>query len=324
MPTPGLLKAPSFSGDTADLKEFFEDFEELTKECELGEEEKVRGVVKYADKEVRKFWKTLKGCDTPNMEKAVEAGRVVFSDEAFDAEWDDSIALQLGKKKKLRMESLGQESADEEEDEDSSEEEVDKPRKRRDTVKQEVQMKAVVKTQEMLDEVEQLASKLKGMSMTDTNYVSTYSRLVLLAPAFAQLILSPFQLTPVTTVAAAPAMPMAPYPPQPVTPATYPNSIPVNPRTAQNGYGRPPQTDYACHFCKKPEHTSGKVPLSMVTKWDPIFLTGFPSGSCWNLQQMPVDSPTDTHGFPRIPTESHGEPQIATDSHGEPWIASFA
>ncbi|THU86905.1 hypothetical protein K435DRAFT_618291, partial [Dendrothele bispora CBS 962.96] len=61
MPTPGSLKAPSFSGDTADLKEFFEDFEELVKGCELSEEEKVRGVVKYAEKEVRKFWKTLKG-----------------------------------------------------------------------------------------------------------------------------------------------------------------------------------------------------------------------------------------------------------------------
>ncbi|THU79832.1 hypothetical protein K435DRAFT_845324 [Dendrothele bispora CBS 962.96] len=49
-----------------------------------------------------------------------------------------------------------------------------------------------------------------------------------------------------------------------------------------------------------------------------IFLSGFPSGSCWNLQQMPVDSPTDTHGFPRIPTESHGEPRIPTESHGFP------
>jgi len=62
MPAPGSRQAPEFdSRNPAELKEFLEDFEELAKRYGLTMKEKAKIVVKYVDKETKKFWKRLGG-----------------------------------------------------------------------------------------------------------------------------------------------------------------------------------------------------------------------------------------------------------------------
>jgi len=62
MPAPGSRQAPEFdSRNPEELKEFLEEFEELAKRHGLTTKEKTKMVVKYMDKEMKKFWKRLKG-----------------------------------------------------------------------------------------------------------------------------------------------------------------------------------------------------------------------------------------------------------------------
>jgi len=62
MPAPGLKQAPEFdSRNPEELKEFLEEFEELTERHGLTTKEKTKIVVKYVDKETKKFWKRLEG-----------------------------------------------------------------------------------------------------------------------------------------------------------------------------------------------------------------------------------------------------------------------
>ena len=43
------------------FKEFFKEFKELADKCGLIKKEKAKTVVKYIDKEIKKFWKRLEG-----------------------------------------------------------------------------------------------------------------------------------------------------------------------------------------------------------------------------------------------------------------------
>jgi len=62
MPTPGLRQAPEFdSQNPEELKEFLEESEELAERHGLTTKEKTKMVVKYVDKEMKKFWKKLEG-----------------------------------------------------------------------------------------------------------------------------------------------------------------------------------------------------------------------------------------------------------------------
>jgi len=62
MPVPGSRRAPEFdSQNPEELKEFLEEFEELAERHGLTTKEKAKMVVKYVDKETKKFWKRLKG-----------------------------------------------------------------------------------------------------------------------------------------------------------------------------------------------------------------------------------------------------------------------
>jgi len=62
MLTPGSRQAPNFdSQNPEELQEFLEEFEELAKRCRLTIREKVKVVVKYVDREMRKFWTRLEG-----------------------------------------------------------------------------------------------------------------------------------------------------------------------------------------------------------------------------------------------------------------------
>jgi len=62
MPAPGSRRAPEFdSWSPEELKEFLEEFEELAERHGLTTKEKTKIVVKYVDKETKKFWKRLEG-----------------------------------------------------------------------------------------------------------------------------------------------------------------------------------------------------------------------------------------------------------------------
>jgi len=62
MPAPGSRHAPEFdSWNLEELKEFLEEFEELAKRCRLTTREKAKIVVKYVDRETRRFWTRLEG-----------------------------------------------------------------------------------------------------------------------------------------------------------------------------------------------------------------------------------------------------------------------
>ena len=56
MLAPGSRQAPEFdSRNPEELKEFLEEFEELAKRHRLTTKEKIKMVVKYVDKEMKKF-----------------------------------------------------------------------------------------------------------------------------------------------------------------------------------------------------------------------------------------------------------------------------
>ena len=62
MPAPGSRCAPELdSRNPEELKEFLEEFEELAERYGLTTKEKAKMVVKYVDKEMKKFWKRLEG-----------------------------------------------------------------------------------------------------------------------------------------------------------------------------------------------------------------------------------------------------------------------
>jgi len=62
MPALGSKQAPEFdSRNLEELKEFLEEFEELAERHGLTTKEKTKIIVKYVDKETKKFWKRLKG-----------------------------------------------------------------------------------------------------------------------------------------------------------------------------------------------------------------------------------------------------------------------
>ena len=62
MSAPGSRRAPELdSQNPEELKEFLEEFEKLTERHGLTTKEKAKIVVKYVDKEMKKFWKRLEG-----------------------------------------------------------------------------------------------------------------------------------------------------------------------------------------------------------------------------------------------------------------------
>jgi len=62
MPAPGSRQAPEFdSRNPEELKESLKEFEELAEKHGLMTKEKTKIVVKYVDKETKKFWKRLEG-----------------------------------------------------------------------------------------------------------------------------------------------------------------------------------------------------------------------------------------------------------------------
>jgi hypothetical protein len=64
MPGPGSTKAPSFNGETSELLEFFEIFEDLALSYSLMDEQKCKMIVWYTDPLTKKFWVTLTGYES--------------------------------------------------------------------------------------------------------------------------------------------------------------------------------------------------------------------------------------------------------------------
>ena len=63
MPPPDSSRAPRYEEEPTELLEFFQSFEEIATACELKEEEKVKSVIRYTDKDTRNFWKSLDAYD---------------------------------------------------------------------------------------------------------------------------------------------------------------------------------------------------------------------------------------------------------------------
>ncbi|KAF8889393.1 hypothetical protein BD779DRAFT_1469895 [Infundibulicybe gibba] len=177
--------------------------------------------------------------EATDMEKVMAAGRFVFSDEAFDAVFDDPIANRLKKdKEEEKGRGRGRKSRrvvrdwDSEDSEDSEEEE--RPKKKKETVEREVRTRKVELEggKDTLDEVEELAKKLHGLQVHDVAYSGYYARLVCLAPAVAQHWKAPgsHQST--------------------VPPAGNPNSIPIQNSTSlpYNGYQLQPYKTISAHL----------------------------------------------------------------------------
>lgn len=125
-----------------------------------------------------------------DMDKVLAVGRVVFSDEAFDAEFDDSKANRfkerVGERKKKSKRRV------KEWDSDDETEEEERPKKK-ETEEKKVKTRKVELDagKSMIDEVEDLAKKLHGLQVHDMAYWGYYARLVCLVPVLAQHLPAP-------------------------------------------------------------------------------------------------------------------------------------
>jgi len=63
MPARDSRKAPRWNGVVEELLEFFVQFEEVAEDCKLDDAEKAKVVVRYTEKEIGRFWKSLPGYD---------------------------------------------------------------------------------------------------------------------------------------------------------------------------------------------------------------------------------------------------------------------
>lgn len=124
--------------------------------------------------------------EAPDFEKVLEAGRFVFSDDAFNADLNEPIASRF----KSKCDTCGSRPKPSHQNWDSDEEDE------RD-VRQEVQTKRVVFTpppapvKSTLDEIEALAREMHGLDISHANYSACYTRLVYLAPIAANIWAAP-------------------------------------------------------------------------------------------------------------------------------------
>ncbi|KAF8872190.1 hypothetical protein BD779DRAFT_1477681 [Infundibulicybe gibba] len=73
MPGVASNKAPTFSGETSELLEFLDYFEELADGYQLSEPERCKSLVRYVDQSTKRFWISLEGFGTHNYQKFKEA-----------------------------------------------------------------------------------------------------------------------------------------------------------------------------------------------------------------------------------------------------------
>jgi len=160
--------------------------------------------------------------EAPDIEKALEAGQFVLSDDAYDADLHEPIVSQLHsiqearapKPKPLRQ---GWDS--------------DKEDERRDA-RREVQTRRVafksptpppIKT--TLDEVDDLARKMHTLDIGDAAYAGCYTRLLHLSPAATQIWPPPKSRHLVNTISANTSLQYLPLPPLPNSASQQSNAI---------------------------------------------------------------------------------------------------
>ncbi|KAJ8579729.1 hypothetical protein M405DRAFT_870035 [Rhizopogon salebrosus TDB-379] len=113
--------------------------------------------------------------ESADFEKVLEAGRHVFSDEAFDAEFNDPITLRIKSIRDRRVPTSATVNS-------HAPHEVQTR-----TVRFRTPEPPVPSTHKStLDEVDTLARQMHGLDIADVTYSSCYTRLVCLAPAAAQ------------------------------------------------------------------------------------------------------------------------------------------
>lgn len=157
-----------------------------------------------------------------DFEKVHQAGRFVFSDDAFDTDLNEPIAARIRTIRESR--SLPHKGRAKVpipiEDSDDEEEKRD--------VRQEVQTKRVAfvtppPAKSTIDEVEELARKMHGLDIGDIAYSGCYSRLAYIAPTVAQVWPPPKALHLISTATAQPPLSYLPLPPLPVS-APFPSN----------------------------------------------------------------------------------------------------
>ncbi|KAG2051663.1 hypothetical protein BDR06DRAFT_851857, partial [Suillus hirtellus] len=60
-------KAPTFNGETSELLEFFELFEDLASACGLSDTKKCKTIIHYVDIQTKHFWVTLTGYESKDF-----------------------------------------------------------------------------------------------------------------------------------------------------------------------------------------------------------------------------------------------------------------
>lgn len=70
MPAPTSMNAPMFNGETSELFEFVEFFEDLTNACLLTDAEKCKLIVRYVDRPTKRFKDSILA-QYPGAEKGV-------------------------------------------------------------------------------------------------------------------------------------------------------------------------------------------------------------------------------------------------------------
>ncbi|GLB41626.1 hypothetical protein LshimejAT787_1002260 [Lyophyllum shimeji] len=237
----------------ADIVAYYQDFRpvavSLENDSQISANDKNRlfwrGLHMSAQKAIKKRLEITEGksfsrSKVPDMEKAVEAGREVFADDAFDAEERKPKPRRKGKGKR-RGSSSDEDSSDESETESESESESEseessseseeeerrrkkrsKKRSKKKSERREVRTKTVAikdggrkdggrkdgGRKDEVDELEELARQLGSMNVNDHAYTASYLRFAVLAPDAAKLLPSPWSSrspTPTAVAAAAPA-----------------------------------------------------------------------------------------------------------------------
>ncbi|KAF8634280.1 hypothetical protein AX17_004236 [Amanita inopinata Kibby_2008] len=104
---------------------------------------------------------TFELSQVPTIQKAMEAGRFVFSKETEDEDEDDSFIEEAARKRRRKRKGKRYVSKDEEEESSAK------------------------------DKVKELTTKLHSLDMGDAEYASTYARLFMVAPMLAEKIPPP-------------------------------------------------------------------------------------------------------------------------------------
>ncbi|KXN87992.1 hypothetical protein AN958_07842 [Leucoagaricus sp. SymC.cos] len=195
---------------------------------------------------------TFECSQTPSVEKALEAGRFLYSVEASDDEREGGGYRSGSRERERRKKSkkrLSSDESDSEMESSSDERKWKKKEKQKEKRKddsndercggkesEEVRMKTVTfkERRQLEEDIEGLSRKLHGLNVADAEYMAVYMKLMIAAPVLINTVLKPAQWSMMNTTMTAQIS-------QPVVQAALPHHHhPSNQRLY----------DPSCHFCK--------------------------------------------------------------------------